>query len=61
MKKYKILQIIEEDYGCEGVPDGQEPMCHVLLQNEDGPECWKILPDSLLTEKKLQEGDRIEL
>lgn len=61
MKKYKVLQIIEEDYGCEGIPDGKEPMCHVLLQEEDGLECWKMLPDSLLTEKNIQEEDRIEL
>ncbi len=53
-----VLQILEEDYGCEGVPDGEEPMCHVLLRDEDGSEVWKRLPDRFLTENRITEGSR---
>jgi len=56
----KILKILEEDYGCEGVPDGQEPMCRVLLQDENGHEFWKQIPDSYLTTHHLDEGDTLE-
>ena len=38
--QYKILNIYEEDYGCEGVPEGQEPMCRVQIQEGDFIE-WK--------------------
>lgn len=33
---YKIKEITEEDYGCEGVPDGGELMCSVLVDGADG-------------------------
>ena len=28
---YKVLDIIEPDFGCEGLPDGQVPMDEVIL------------------------------
>ena len=59
--KYLILKILEEDYGCEGVPEGEEPLCNVLLQEESGAEFWKKFPDRWLTEQHLDEGDSIEL
>ncbi|MBR0485974.1 MAG: hypothetical protein IJJ69_14560 [Oscillospiraceae bacterium] len=58
---YLILKILEEDYGCEGVPEGEELLCRVLLQDESGQQVWKKIPDSLLTEQNLNEGDRIIL
>ena len=33
---YKIKEITEEDYGCEGVPEGGELMCSVLVDGADG-------------------------
>lgn len=59
--QYKILKIYEDDYGCEGVPEGQEPMCSVLVQDANGEERWIKLPDAYLTEKHLDEGDTAEL
>ncbi|MBR1556102.1 MAG: hypothetical protein IJ644_12035 [Oscillospiraceae bacterium] len=59
--KYLILKIIEEDYGCEGIPEGEELLCRVLLQDESGEQVWKKLPDSLLTEQHLEEGDSLIL
>lgn len=29
---YKIIRIDEEDFGCEGRPEGQEPMVRVVLE-----------------------------
>ena len=48
--KYKITDISEEDYGCEGIPDGKEPECIVTAENEINDRnicyygkkwCWK--------------------
>ena len=58
--QYKILNIYEEDYGCEGVPEGQEPMCRVQIQDEKGTEQWISIADRVLREQNLQEGDFIE-
>jgi len=59
--RYTILDIIEWDYGCEGVPDGEEPMCSVFVRGEDGSEKTLKLSDSYLTENHLNVGDTIEL
>jgi hypothetical protein len=59
--KYKILKIYDEDYGCEGVPEGQEPMCSVLVQDNDGNEKWIKLSDTYLRESNLDEGSTVEL
>ena len=58
---YKILKIYDDDYGCEGVPEGQEPMCSVLIQDSHGNEHWIKLSDAYLTENNLNEGDTAEL
>ena len=34
--KYQILEITEEDYGCEGIPENGELMCSVFVLSEDG-------------------------
>lgn len=58
--KYKILKIYDDDYGCEGVPEGQEPMCSVLIQDSQGNEQWVKLSDIYLT-NNLNGGDTVEL
>ena len=57
----KILKIYDDDYGCEGVPEGQEPMCSVLIQDSQGNERWIKLSDKYLTENNLNEDDTVEL
>ncbi len=59
--KYTILEIIEWDYGCEGIPDGEEPMCSVVVKSENGNEKTIKLSDSYLNENHLNTGDTIEL
>lgn len=36
--KYKVIDISEEDYGCEGIPEDSELMCSVLIENSDGTQ-----------------------
>ncbi len=59
-KTVTVLQILDEDYGCEGVPDGEEPMCRILIQNKENSQKWIKLPDNYLTEHAIHEGDAIE-
>ena len=59
--KYKVKDIYDEDYGCEGVPEDSEPMCMVLLVNENGEEKWEKMSDSYLRENSIDTGSEIEL
>ncbi len=56
---YKIKEITEEDYGCEGVPEGGELMCSVLVDGADG-EKWLRIADRLLRENALDVGSRVD-
>lgn len=56
---YQIIDIYEEDHGCEGIPDGEEPMDQVLLRAEDDTKHWVRIPDALLLQKDWKEGDWI--
>ncbi len=58
---YTIIKIEDEDYGCEGIPDGKEPQCNVLVKNEFDDEKWIKLTDRYLTENTLSEGGIIML
>ena len=54
--RYTIIRITEEDYGCEGIPEGEELMCSVLVRDENDSEKWLKLADSYLTSHKLNIG-----
>lgn len=54
--QYTILKIMEEDYGCEGIPEDEELMCSVLVRDENGCKKWLKLADSYLTSHKLDIG-----
>ena len=54
--KYEILNIYEEDYGCEGIPENEELMCIVALRGENGTEKHIRLSDSFITENSLKKG-----
>ena len=53
---YKIISIYDPDYGCEGVPEGEEPQCRVILQREDGSTFYHMEPDARLYEMGIEEG-----
>ena len=56
---YTVIKIIENDYGCEGVPDGQEPTVKVKLCGESGAVLWITESDPLLYRLGIDEGDRV--
>ena len=57
---YKVTEIIEQDFGCEGLPDGQEPMCEVVLQSDDGKQITICVSDKELYTKEISEGQMID-
>lgn len=59
--KYKILDISEEDYGCEGIPDGSELMCSVLLENSNGTKKWMKFSDQYLRNNNIDVGSVIDI
>ncbi|MGN0485363.1 MAG: hypothetical protein ACI4HI_17630 [Lachnospiraceae bacterium] len=59
METYKITHIYEEDFGCEGRPDGKKPMVEVVLKDAQGKEKRVREEDAWLYEKEIQEGDLI--
>lgn len=58
---YTILEIDEPDFGCEGLPDGTEPMCRVTLQSENGEKRTVQLADALLYAQEWDVGSVIPL
>lgn len=54
---YRVKEIIEPDFGCEGLPDGAEPCCEVLLESTDGGEQMTVkVPDAELYRKNITAG-----
>lgn len=58
---YKIIDITEEDYGCEGIPEDSELMCSVLVKSPTGEEKWLKYSDRYLRENNIDIGSEIEL
>ena len=54
-----IADILEDDFGCEGVPDDAEVMVTLVLINIDGMENRFRLPDKMANDLNLRVGDRI--
>lgn len=61
MPFYTILSIDEPDFGCEGLPDGQEPLCDVVLQSETGETRRVKIADALLYARNLDVGSVLQL
>ena len=57
---YKVKDIIEPDFGCEGVPEGQEPCCEVLLEDVNGNTKTITVPDAELYRKCITAGCFVE-
>ena len=57
--KYKVIDISEEDYGCEGIPEDSELMCSVLIENSDGTQKWLKIADRYLRENDIDIGSVI--
>ncbi len=57
MKQYKVIHIIEPDFGCEGLPDGSVRMDQVIPQDEEGIRIIVEVADAYLYEQRIDEGD----
>lgn len=54
MKIYKVINIREQDYGCEELPEGQDYCVDVILQDRKTNEQITIsTPDAELYEKHI--------
>lgn len=54
-----IRDILEEDFGCEGVPDDTEVCVTLVLVDTSGNESRRTVSDRLAVEHDLKVGDRI--
>lgn len=59
--KYQVIEIIEPDFGCEGLPDGEEPCCEVILEDENKNRITLQIPDKELYQKNIDVGSEIVL
>lgn len=57
MKTYKVIDITEQDFGCEELPEGQKYCVDVILQDNETNENITIsVPDAELYEKCIDVG-----
>ena len=56
---YKVPDIIEPDFGCEGLPDGQVPMDEVILLDEDNNKKVIKQGDMYLYQMDINVGDNV--
>ena len=54
---YKIIRIDEEDFGCEGRPEGQPPMVRVVLESDAGETMVVMMEDAVMYARKLDVGE----
>ena len=59
LETYTVLRIEEPDFGCEGRPEGVEPVDRVLLKKRSGEEVFIREKDALLYEMDINEGDNV--
>ena len=54
-----VKNIIEEDFGCEGRPEGQKPKCKVILRDFSGNEMNVFVEDEVLYATDINIGDQV--
>ncbi len=59
--RYKIIRILEPDFGCEGRPDGYEQVDDVIVEDEKGHQKTLQLKDQELYDRHLDEGDYFDM
>lgn len=61
VKQYTIKRIVEDDFGCEGLPEGEELQVTLVLQDADGRLRRLRMPDSQAYALGLNEGGCLSL
>lgn len=54
-----VMDIIEDDFGCEGRPDGYVPKCKVVLKDFSGNVMEESVPDDELYSQNINVGDQV--
>ncbi len=60
-KALRVVEIIEDDFGCEGVPEDAEAMVTVVVTDIEGREHRIRMPDTLCYERDIDAGDSVML
>lgn len=60
-KALNVVDIIEDDFGCEGVPEDAEAMVTVVVTDAEGKEQRIRMADKLCYERKIEKGDSVML
>ncbi len=59
---YVVKDIIEPDFGCEGLPDGEELCCEVVIEEEDtGKRMILRVPYEELEQNGIDVGVRVTI
>lgn len=54
-----VVDIIEDDFGCEGRPDGYTPKCKVVLKDFSGNVMEERVADADLYAQNIGIGDQV--
>lgn len=57
MKSHIIINLIEQDFGCEGRPQGMKAQTEATLRDMDGNIMTVTVEDDELVRKGINEGD----
>ena len=60
-KSLNVVEIIEDDFGCEGVPEDAEAMVTVVVTDAEGKEQRIRMADRLCYERNIETGDSVML
>lgn len=60
-KALNVVEIIEDDFGCEGVSEDAEAMVTVVVTDAEGKEQHIRMADKLCYERNIEKGDSVVL
>lgn len=60
-KALNVVEIIEDDFGCEGVSEDAEAMVTVVVTDAEGKEQHIRMADKLCYERNIEKGDSVML
>ena len=58
---YKVVDIIEPDFGCEGIPDGEILKDDVVLLSQNGERITLKSEDEMLYKEGIDVGSRVKI
>ena len=58
---YKVVDIVEPDFGCEGLPDGEVIKDDVVLLSQDGKRITVKAEDEMLYREGIDVGSTVKV